>query len=139
MIMRKPVFTKYHFGFWAAILIGAFQLVNAVRAVADPVDFAGYMGQPLGDSSDTGFVLIYALRTGFIGAVVLYLCLRRNLEALSWLALMAVFLPLGDALLAFQAGAELQTTIRHLVIGAYLLATFFLLRRDTSHHMNSMA
>ena len=132
MTSKASVISKIDLGLCAAFLIGSFQLMNAVRAVADPMGFASYMGLALVDPNDTGFVLIYALRTGFIGALVLYLCFVRNLSALSWLALLAIALPVGDALLAQQGGAAAGTIARHLAIGVFLVATFALLRRSIS-------
>jgi hypothetical protein len=45
------------------------------------------------------------------------------------MALLAVFLPLGDAILAWQEGAATPTLVRHMFIAAYLLVSFFFLRR----------
>ena len=132
MATKTSVFSKVDLGLSAAVLVGVFQLINAVRAMADPIGFASYMGLALHASNDTGFVLIYALRTGFIGAVVLYLCFVKNLSALSWLALLAIALPVGDALLAQLGGASAGTIARHLAIGVFLVATFALLRRPIS-------
>lgn len=119
-------------GFWMAVAIGTFQVLNAARAALDPVAFADYMGLPVRDPAATGFVLVYALRTAFIGALVLAFCVRRQLVPLMWMALLAVVLPIGDALLSAAAGAPALTILRHTAIAAFLIATFFLLRRSVS-------
>jgi hypothetical protein len=45
------------------------------------------------------------------------------------MAIIAVFMPLGDASLALQAGAPSGVAARHLLVGAFLLLTFWFLRR----------
>ncbi|MDX2277477.1 MAG: DUF4267 domain-containing protein [Hyphomonadaceae bacterium] len=108
-------------GFWLAVPLAVLQAFNAVRAVADPVGFSAYMGAPLQTAVDSAWVLIYALRTGFIALLVAQLLLRRDLEALKWTALVALIMPLGDAFIAHQAGAASVIVARHGAIAAYLL------------------
>lgn len=116
-------------GFWLVLLLAAVQLMNALRAVLDPNAFAGYLGLPLSDPTDQGWVAIYALRTFFIGSFALYLLLNRQIRSLSALALLALVMPIGDLWLVHQAHASTATLARHAVIGSVLLVTFYFLRR----------
>lgn len=56
-------------GYWFKVssalvaLMGAYMLLNTVRAFADPSGFAAYMGLPLTDPANHAFVQVYALRT----------------------------------------------------------------------------
>lgn len=116
-------------GFWLALLLIAAQLINALRSAIDPLGFAGYLGMSLNDSADQGWVAIYGLRALFLGAFALYLLLSRQIRALSALALIALFLPLGDLWLVHQAQAPATTLARHALIGLILLAAWYFLRR----------
>ena len=116
-------------GEWLALVASAVLLVNAVRAVADPAGFAEYLGLPLADPADDGLVLVYAGRTAVLAAVPLVLLVRRERRSLAVVTLLAVVLPLGDALLTRAAGAPAGTVLRHVAIAAYLAATAVLLRR----------
>lgn len=110
-------------GFWMSVPLAALQAVNAARAVWDPIGFAAYMGAPLEAAGDAAWVQIYALRTAFIALLVTALLIRRDLRALKWTALVALAMPLGDALIAYQGGAGMATVARHLAITAYLAVT----------------
>lgn len=123
---------KRSVGFWMAVAIGGFQTLNAIRAALDPMAFADYMGLPVIDPDATGFVFVYALRTAFIGALVLTFCIRQQIVPLIWMALLAVPLPVGDALLAAAADAPSTTVIRHAAIALFLFVTFLLLWRSES-------
>lgn len=114
--------------------MGLFQGVAAARAALDPAAFADYMGLPLGDDGAVGFVLVYALRTGFIAALILIFCAQRRLVALKWMALIAIAIPVGDAALSLDAGAAAGTVRRHAAIAVFVLATFICLRRRTRAH-----
>jgi hypothetical protein len=110
-------------GFWMAVPMAALQAYNVVRVVIDPEGFAAYMGAPLAAADDASWVLIYGLRTAFIALLVTVLLVRRDLNALKWTACAALVMPLGDAWIAHQAGAETTTVARHVAIAAYLLLT----------------
>ena len=110
-------------GFWMAVPMAALQAFNVVRVVLDPEGFAGYMGAPLAAAGDTSWVLIYGLRAAFIALLVTVFLVRRDLNALKWTALAALVMPLGDAWIVHQAGAETATVARHVAIAAYLLLT----------------
>ena len=116
-------------GFWLALLLIAAQLINALRSAIDPAGFATYLGMPLNAPGDQTWVAIYGLRTLFLGSFALYLLLSRQIRALSWFALIALFLPLGDLWLVHQAQAPAATLARHATIGLILLASWYFLRR----------
>ncbi len=119
-------------GLWLATPMALLQAVNAVRAFADPVSFSAYMGAPLVAAGDGAWVLIYALRTGFIALLLAALIARRDIAALKWVALAALIMPAGDAWLAHSAGAESAIVVRHLAILAFVVvvgAVFWLADR----------
>jgi hypothetical protein len=119
-LLKAPTRTV---GFWMAVPMAALQAYNVVRVVLDAEGFAAYMGAPLAAANDASWVLIYGLRTAFIALLVMVLLVRRDLNALKWTALAGLVMPLGDAWIAHQAGAETTTVARHLAIAAYLLLT----------------
>ena len=92
-------------GYWLRVstaliaLMGVYMLVNTVRAFADPAGFAAYMGLPLTDPANHAFVQVYALRALFLGLCALALLFRRDTRALAVFALVAIVMPVGDALL----------------------------------------
>lgn len=107
-------------GFWLAVPLAALQALNVVRAFADPMGFAAYFGAPVSGAEAVAWVLVYALRTAFVAALVTVFLVRRDLRALSWTAAAALILPLGDAWLSHQAGAGPPIVLRHLAIALYL-------------------
>ena len=113
-------------GLGLATVIGVFQIVNFARAFGDPVGFSDYMGLAVGDGA-SGFVLVYGLRSLFIGALVLACVWRREVRLLALMAALAVVMPAGDAWLAHDAGAPGATVARHAGIAIYLLLTAALL------------
>lgn len=116
-------------GFWMIVVGAAYLLVTAARAFAAPAGFASYLGLPLTDRSDTGFVRVYAARTLFIGSFAAALSIRRDLSTLSVFALLAVLMPVTDAVLVSRAGAGTGTVLRHASVGVFLLVTSLLLWR----------
>ncbi|MBI1187966.1 MAG: DUF4267 domain-containing protein [Alphaproteobacteria bacterium] len=116
-------------GFWLALAIGLYLVVNVIRVVADPAGFAVYFGLPLAAPEDVGLVYVYALRTLFIALIIAAFLIRGDLRALQWVALAGVILPLGDAWLAHSAGAPVATIARHGAIALFLLVAVYFLRR----------
>lgn len=119
-------------GVWMAALLAVSQLVNAGRAVANPTGFADYFGLPLEAPGDAGLLYVYALRATFLGLFALFLIARQEFATLKWFALIAVLMPIGDFLLAWNAGAPTSTVGRHAGYVAYMLILFVLLHRLTS-------
>jgi Domain of unknown function (DUF4267) len=127
-IAQSRPFTR-SIGFWMALLLIASQLMNAARAFADPVAYSTYFGLPTVDASATGFVMVYGLRALFLAVFAAVLIVARQIRALSLMALAAVIMPIGDAILTAQAGAPISIIARHVVIGLFLIAAWFFLRR----------
>jgi VanZ family protein len=114
-----------------SLVLVAVMIVNAARAAYQPIAFADYLGLPLRDPRDVGFVHVYALRAAFLGAFGLVLLMLRELRLLAWYALVAMIMPLGDLALTAQAGAPIATVVRHGAIALFLLATAALLFRTS--------
>jgi hypothetical protein len=85
--------------------------------------FSGYFGAPLASPEDAPWVIVYALRTGLIAAIIALLLAARQLRLVGWVALLGAALPVGDFLLAQSAGAPPSTLLRHAAIGVFLLVT----------------
>jgi Domain of unknown function (DUF4267) len=119
-------------GFWMAILMIISQLINVIRAFTDPVAFAVYMGLPLANEADIGFVEVYGLRALFLAIFAAALIYTKQIRSLSLLALFAVMMPIGDVMLASNAGAPTAIIVRHIVIGVFLLLAWFFLSRWSS-------
>jgi hypothetical protein len=110
----------------AAVVLMA---VNTARAFLDPASFAAYMGLPLVDATDSGFVFVYALRAAFLALAASALLLKGEIRALGLFAAVAVVMPLGDATLTAAAGAPPAIVARHAATAVYLAtAAFFLFR-----------
>ena len=123
-------------GFYLVILIALAQLANGVRGLIDPGAFALYFGVPA--TVDLAWVQVYALRALLLGALAALLLWREEIGALRWLALIALALPIGDFLLAHNAGAGNSVLLRHAAIGLVLLATFLSLQRWLRHNSPTM-
>lgn len=122
-------------GFWIAALMAVLQALNAIRAFAAPVGFSEYMGLPLQNAMDVGFVYVYGLRAAFISLLVILFLAVRRFDALAWTAAAALLMPVGDALLAQNAGAPLVTVLRHAAIAVYVFIAFFVLRHTAASDM----
>lgn len=116
-------------GLWMSALLIGYLFFNVVRAVANPAGFAAAFGTPLDNPGDNAFVLVYAIRTLFLGLFGLALFLRRNYASLALFLLVATVMPIGDALLVWQRGGEPAIIARHIVITGIVLLTWFLTSR----------
>ena len=127
-----PPFPLKSIGFWMAVLIVGLMALNTGRAFLAPVEFAQYMGLPLSDPANAGFVYVYGLRAFFLGLFAVVLILRRDFTALQWYALTAVLMAVGDAYLVARSGGPAAIIGRHLATGLYLVITALMLRRLNS-------
>ena len=133
---QQQSISRFRFvGVWMAALIALFMILNFARALLQPVGFSAYVGLPVADASQAGFVQLYAFRALFLGVFTGFLIWRGSAEPLKWFALIAVVMPLGDALLTFQSGAAPMIIARHLGIAIFLVVTALMLRR-WEHHQN---
>jgi hypothetical protein len=116
-------------GFWMIAAGAAYLLLVAARAFVNPKAFAAYLGLPLADPADTGFVYVYAARSAFIGLLAVALLIRRDVSALSVFALLAVLMPVTDVILVNRANAGAGTVLRHSMVAVFLFVTSLLLWR----------
>jgi hypothetical protein len=115
------------FGVGLAAAMAAYMLFNAFSAWTDPQGFATRLGLVVTSSDALGWVGIYALRAAFIGLLLGALVLARQWRALFLLAIAALVMPLGDALLTYAAGSPAY--LRHLAIAGIVALSALLLSR----------
>ena len=116
-------------GIWLTVALSAYLLINVVRALANPVEFAASFGTPLTTGADTPFVIVYAIRTLFLALFGPVLIARAQWKALPLFALVAVVMPIGDALLVASQGGPAAIVARHAATAVVVLITWFLLQR----------
>jgi hypothetical protein len=110
-----------------AVAMAAYMIFNAISAWSGPFAFADRLGLPIATSEGEGWVRVYALRAAFIGLLLGGLVLARQWRALFLLAVAAVVMPLGDALLTYDARAPTATVGRHIaLIGVIALSAVLL-------------
>lgn len=114
-------------GYVLAAVLALYMAFNTLRALAQPAKFAAYLGSPLHDPRDTGFVLVYAFRAAFLALFVGALVVLGDIRALRLLALVGIIMPLGDAWLTSRQGGGVSFALRHLAVAAVLILTWFLL------------
>ena len=120
-------------GVWMVAVLALSMAINTYRAFADPVGFATYLGLPLVEPKDIGMVHIYGLRAAFLGLFAVILIVRGDVETLKLFALAALVMPIGDALLTYNAGAPAATVVRHVGYVVFLALTAFMLHRWLLH------
>ncbi len=114
-------------GITRVLLMALIQAVYAVYAYLDPQAFSLLRGTELFASGDSDWVQIYASRTLFVALIVGVLLLLREYRILIWASLFGTVMPITDAWLAYQAGAESVVVYKHIATLIYLLATSFVL------------
>jgi hypothetical protein len=115
-----------------AVLTAVFLLVNVVRAVATPGDFAAYLGAPLAAPADEAWVLVYASRTAVLAAVALLLVHRGLYRVLGSVYLVGVVAPITDLVVSAEAGAGADKLAFHVFVAGYLVLTGVALLRTTA-------
>lgn len=122
--------TEYRsIGFWMAVIIAVMMAFNAWQAFTDPAGFATRFGLAGAADDDPGFVRVYASRALFLALVTAVLLALRQFRALGWFALVAVVMPVADAVQVSAAGGPQLIVVRHGFIATYLLVTGWLLLR----------
>ena len=122
---------------WLVVLLGGYMFLNTARAFLDPAGFATYMGLPLTDPANHGFVQVYALRAAFLGLCAFGLLWLRDIRALAVFALMAVVMPVGDAILTASNHASPLIVARHGASAILLAVTAWLLFNRVSKEANA--
>jgi hypothetical protein len=130
---RRPAWRSV--GVWLVIILIAYILFNALRAVLDPVGFAAYYGLPLLAGNES-FVFVYAIRAVFLGLFGVALLARQDFRTLALYVLAAMVMPLGDAALVTFEGGSAGTVVRHILTAAFLLVTWFFVRRTAQTRLN---
>jgi hypothetical protein len=98
-------------------------------AYIDPTAFSNARGTELFSPLDADWVNIYGSRTIFIALFFGFLLYTRNYSILMWGALFAIVMPITDGILAYQAEAPFKVVFKHIATIAYLVITFFVLRK----------
>ena len=109
-------------------LMAILQATYGVYAYLDPSAFSELRGTELFSVGDSDWVAIYASRTLFVAFIIGFLLIRKEFKLLMWSALFGTVMPITDAWLAYQAGAEGAVVYKHVATIIYLLITSFLLR-----------
>lgn len=117
-------------GTWMALAAVVLLIVNVVRAVTDPVGFVAFFGLAEAAAGNGDLAVVYAIRTLFVAVLAAVLIVRRDLPGLTTFALAAVLIPVGDALLVAARSGPPLVIARHVAIAVFLLATWWVLRRD---------
>ena len=116
------------------MLIAVMMAVNYWRAYSDPVGFAAYFGAAGAADANPAFVIVYSSRALFLTVVTAVLIATYQVRALKYFALVAVIMPVLDAVQVAQAGGPSAIVARHITIAAYLVATgHFLHRKDRAN------
>lgn len=103
------------------------QAAYAAYAYIDPQAFAALRGTELFTAADSDWVKIYASRTLFVALIIWLLLATRAYTILVWASLLGTVMPITDAWLAYQAGAENIVVYKHLATIVYLLLLSVLL------------
>lgn len=114
---------------WLAVLIAVLMAFNAWQAFSDPAAFAARFGLAGAADADAGFVHVYASRALFLAMVTATLLALRQFRALGLFALVAVVMPVADAMQVSAADGPGAIIVRHIVIAIYLIVTGALLLR----------
>jgi len=115
-------------GIVLVLVMAMLQAFYAVYAYLDPTAFSVTRGTVLFEGADSDWVRIYASRTLFIALVVGFLLYKQSFQALIWVAIFGLVMPVTDAVLAYQAGAPIGVVAKHIAIAIYLSVTAFVLK-----------
>ncbi len=126
-------------GIWMATFIVVYITFNALRATINPVHFAAAYGTPLAGPEHDAFVLVYAIRALFLGLFGFSLLVTRRFRALALFSLVAVVMPVGDAVLVASRGGAGAIVVRHVVIAIFLFLTWLLIERWVKRNGQSVS
>lgn len=121
-------------GVWMSILIAALMALNTWRAYSDPAGFAAYFGIEGAADASSAFVYVYASRALFLALVTATLIATQQFRALAYFALVAIVMPVADAIQVAQADGSMGIVARHIATAVYLSFTAFLLHRWMRRH-----
>jgi hypothetical protein len=130
MTTKKPLRS---ISIWATIALIAYLFFNVVQSLAAPMDFAARFGVPDPQPGAAPFVAVYGIRTLFIAVFGAVLLALREFRLVSTFLLLAVLMPIGDALLVALTGGAPAIVVRHVAIAIIVVVTGFFLRRWSRH------
>lgn len=110
------------------VFMALLQGIYAVYAYVDPSAFSQLRGTELFSASDSDWIIIYASRTAFVALIIGFLLFRKEYQLLMWASLFGTVMPITDAWLAYQAGADSVVVYKHVGTVIYLLLTFAVLK-----------
>jgi hypothetical protein len=116
-------------GFILVLLMILLQAFYGTFAYIDPTAFSNARGTELFSQMDADWINIYGSRTIFIALFFGFLLYTRNYSILMWGALFAIVMPITDGILAYQAEAPFKVVFKHIATIAYLVITFFVLKK----------
>ena len=119
------------------VLMAILQGVYAVYAFVDPSAFSELRGTELFSEADSDWVLIYASRTMFVALIIGFLLLRKEFNILMWAALFGTVMPITDAWLARESGADSVVFYKHIATVVYLLIIFSIFRYSVNDDRNA--
>jgi hypothetical protein len=115
-------------GFVMVLLMALLQAVYAIYAYTDPQAFSLLRGTTLASVSDSDWVRIYASRTLFVALIIGFLLMLKEFRILMAASLLGTVMPITDAWLAYEAGADSVVVYKHVATVVYLLGTYIVLR-----------
>jgi len=110
------------------LIMAILQAFYAIYAFVDPSSFSQLRGTELFMVEDSDWVVIYASRTMFVALIIGFLLLQKEFKLLMWASIFGTVMPIIDAWLAYQAGAENAVIYKHIATIVYLLVTCSLLK-----------
>ncbi len=113
------------------------QGIYSVYAYLNQSAFSLLRGTELFAVADSDWVVIYASRTMFVALIIGFLLVRKEFRLLMWAALFGTVMPVTDAWLAHQAGAEGVVVYKHVATVIYLLVTSLLLKFTLAREGNA--
>ncbi len=116
-------------GFVLVLLMILLQAFYGTFAYIDPTTFSAVRGTELFSPQDADWAKIYGSRTIFIALFFGFLLYTRNYSILMWGALLGIVMPITDGILAYQAEAPFKVVFKHIATIAYLVVTFFVLKK----------
>jgi len=118
-----------HVGFILVLLMTLLQVFYGLFSYIEPSSFSNIRGTELFSQMDADWVRIYGSRTIFITLILGFLLYAKHYSILMWCALFGIVMPITDGILAYQAEAPFKVVFKHIATIAYLLITFFVLKK----------
>jgi hypothetical protein len=115
-------------GFWLVIVLIAYLMFSFVRSLVGPESLSTSFGLTRTDGA-SAYVQVYGIRTFFLGLYGAVLLVRRDIQALTLFVLVAVMIPLGDAVLLVVNNGSASAIAKNVAIAIVLVVAWRLLKR----------